>query len=1067
MSQAEFCIFNGEVAEHENETLPLFHNRRNIPVSAITNVGDKKISNSKLFVTLFGRNSAGDSVAIILNDWAFWFYVALEDHHRDPEKVIADLRSGLPKGTTVSCERRFQAVGYRCDANGKRLARSFLKLCFTSINKAYWAKTFLLRKGFRVCEADTFTSCHNRVFIIAQLLEFLSSSDNPCSWFSWLGVRNLTFAQPSMRYTHCKYEAIVSFRSLFLLPPRVFIPRLNIVSVDIECFSPDDKVFPVATSCPVIAIGLSVYSYNPCGDSSIVRRLCFSYCKGQSEARSAVPIPESEHNFELRLFPSEIEMLEAWRDCVVFELDVDVLVGYNIWKFDVPYLIDRVHTLNPKSRFFLLGRLLQSSSYYPEVLDSNGVKAGSFSSTAMGDNDQTLFRAPGLGEIDVYMQAKKRKGFSSYKLGAIARSEIAMDKIELPHTEINRCFRENDYITIAAYCVRDTELPVLIMEKWGGFDEFLALSKTTFTPISTLASAGQTVKVRNMLFHTGHSLGFVYNAVEFSSGKCQGATVIDPVPGYYLEHVATLDFNSLYPKCIIMGNLCLSTYVLPDADELPLRVETRQILNHRFVQSVVGIVPTMLTNLLSARTLTKKRLADAKSAGRVDEIKQLDSLQLAYKLCANGTYGYFNSPGMYKCTALAESTTALGRGAIDTAREIAEGAPYLCSVIYGDTDSIMIRMPGGNGLADDWRLATTIAEAITTHFDRKLVIELEKIYFPYLIAKKKRYCGLLYTSPAARPVVPDCKGFEIVRKDTFDYCHALQEKLFGTLVAPFSHSLGISIEAERLTRWNSAVEIIAHFVGRMRDKAVPFSDLVVSKSLRRKYKNEGSVVQAVVNQQIMKLTPGLEFPPGDRVPYLIVNGSVHIQADKIPALREKTTAMSECAVFSDFFSRYDIFNQNLDWKYYVERVRPTVIQVMSLVFPARIKEVERIFRDAYDILHRTMRTFSGVAHRDIASFFPSGALVMADESPPPPILFPAPSTLSVFDESTAPQSKSSVKLVNPNKRKLSTGAKIPPAKVCAVAVASPPVAKKLPAPHAAKKYRAVNSISSFFKAAAS
>jgi hypothetical protein len=255
----------------------------------------------------------------------------------------------------------------------------------------------------------------------------------------------------------------------------------------------------------------------------------------------------------------------------------------------------------------------------------------------------------------------------------------------------------------------------------------------------------------------------------------------------------------------------------------------------------------------------------------------------------------------------------------------------------------------------------------------------------------------MYTSPTSQPRVPDCKGFEIVRKDTFGLCHELQRQLFAVLVAPLAR--GPDTGPERLRRWTGAVAVVRNIVARLRDKTVSPAELVVSKSLRRIYKNEGSVVQAVVNNQIARMTPGLEFPPGDRVPFLIVNGSVHLVASKaepggalVPVLRGKTSAMSECAVYADFVGRYDVFGQNLDWKYYLDRLRPTVVQVMLLVFPERIGEIEKLFREAGEILGRTMRTFSSVTHRDIDSFFVPGPLpapmVASDFSIP----FPAPSS---------------------------------------------------------------------------
>ena len=41
----------------------------------------------------------------------------------------------------------------------------------------------------------------------------------------------------------------------------------------------------------------------------------------------------------------------------------------------------------------------------------------------------------------------------------------------------------------------------------------------------------------------------------------EGATVIDPVKGYYDVPIATLDFSSLYPSIMMAHNLCYTTLV--------------------------------------------------------------------------------------------------------------------------------------------------------------------------------------------------------------------------------------------------------------------------------------------------------------------------------------------------------------------------------------------------------------------------------------------------------------------------------------------------------------------------
>lgn len=54
-------------------------------------------------------------------------------------------------------------------------------------------------------------------------------------------------------------------------------------------------------------------------------------------------------------------MLSAWRDFIE-EVDPDVIIGYNIANFDLPYLMDRAKELKVK-RFPFLGRLKSMSLF--------------------------------------------------------------------------------------------------------------------------------------------------------------------------------------------------------------------------------------------------------------------------------------------------------------------------------------------------------------------------------------------------------------------------------------------------------------------------------------------------------------------------------------------------------------------------------------------------------------------------------------------------------------------------------------------------------------------------------
>lgn len=44
----------------------------------------------------------------------------------------------------------------------------------------------------------------------------------------------------------------------------------------------------------------------------------------------------------------------------------------------------------------------------------------------------------------------------------------------------------------------------------------------------------------------------------------EGATVIEPIRGYYDQPITTLDFTSLYPSIMQAHNLCYTTLVTKD-----------------------------------------------------------------------------------------------------------------------------------------------------------------------------------------------------------------------------------------------------------------------------------------------------------------------------------------------------------------------------------------------------------------------------------------------------------------------------------------------------------------------
>ena len=104
----------------------------------------------------------------------------------------------------------------------------------------------------------------------------------------------------------------------------------------------------------------------------------------------------------------------------------------------------------------------------------------------------------------------------------------------------------------------------------------------------------------------------------------------------------------------------------------------------------------MLENLLSARKRAKQDLKVEK-----DPFKRavLDGRQLALKVSANSVYGFTGATvGKLPCLAISSSTTAYGRQMIELTKQEVEaefsvknGYDQDAKVIYGDTDSVMVK----------------------------------------------------------------------------------------------------------------------------------------------------------------------------------------------------------------------------------------------------------------------------------------------------------------------------------------------------------------------------------------
>ncbi len=196
-----------------------------------------------------------------------------------------------------------------------------------------------------------------------------------------------------------------------------------------------------------------------------------------------------------------------------------------------------------------------------------------------------------------------------------------------------------------------------------------------------------------------------------------------------------------------------------------------------------GVLPQILEELLAARKKAKIDMARATD----DTIRAVQNgRQLALKISANSVYGFTGATvGQLPCLPISSSVTAYGRAmihqtkvsptptpmssalcaprvvearscacndgsgvqeAVESKYRIANGYAADAQVIYGDTDSVMVKF-GSDDMGTSMSLGREAAFEVSKLFPHPVKLEFEKVYFPYLLMNKKRYAGLLWTRP--------------------------------------------------------------------------------------------------------------------------------------------------------------------------------------------------------------------------------------------------------------------------------------------------------------------------------
>lgn len=186
------------------------------------------------------------------------------------------------------------------------------------------------------------------------------------------------------------------------------------------------------------------------------------------------------------------------------------------------------------------------------------------------------------------------------------------------------------------------------------------------------------------------------------------------------------------------------------------------------------------------------------------------------------------------------------------------GYEFDAQVIYGDTDSVMVKF-GGQDLEAVMKLGKEAAEYVSKNFIRPINLEFEKVYFPYLLINKKRYAGLYWTNPKKFDKM-DAKGIETVRRDNCP--------LVKTVIDTCLRKILIDRNVEGAKDY--AKQIIADLL----QNKIDLSQLVITKALSKSGEDyAGKQAHVELAERMKKRDAGSAPSLGDRVAYVIIKGS--------------------------------------------------------------------------------------------------------------------------------------------------------------------------------------------------
>ncbi|KAI5860741.1 hypothetical protein GGS23DRAFT_599257 [Durotheca rogersii] len=622
------------------------------------------------------------------------------------------------------------------------------------------------------------------------------------------------------------------------------------------CSKSDENFATGDDSSVAVQSGIIVLSE----DGSLARRI-------QRQTRAEV----IEEASELDLMGRMVEIVRTH--------DPDILTGYEVHGSSWGYLIERAKF---KYDYDLCDEFSRMKS---QSFGRIGKEADRW-----GFNTTSTIRVTGRHMINIWRAMRGELDLLQYTMENVVWHLLHR---RIPHyswrtlTEWYVGGRHGDFSKLLRYYLTRTKLDIEILEANELIPRTSEQARLLGVDFFSVFSRGSQFKVESIMSRIAKPENFILVSPDRKQVGGQNALeclplVMEPQSAFYNSPLVVLDFQSLYPSVMIAYNYCYSTFLgrivnWRGVNKMGFTEYQRQNRLLELLKDYINIAPNgimyckaeirksllakMLTEILETRVMVKSGMKEDKDDKTLQQL--LNNRQLALKLLANVTYGYTSASfsGRMPCSEIADSIVQTGRETLERAIAFIHSAgKWKAEVVYGDTDSLFIYLPGRTR-DQAFDIGNEIAKAITDMNPRPVKLKFEKVYHPCVLLAKKRYVGYKYESKDQVKPEFDAKGIETVRRDGTPAEQMVEEK-----------ALKILFETADLSQVKSYFQKQCEKIMR---GAVSIQDFCFAREVKLgTYSDKAPPPPgALVSTRKMLDDARAEPQYGERVPYVVVSGA--------------------------------------------------------------------------------------------------------------------------------------------------------------------------------------------------